>query len=276
MLKSNNYFNSLHRIKYTLILITDLSLIFLSIMGIKVTPSDNKTIFSSNQLQQSLIRQSSQHSLLLIVFTLPVWLIAEKLIVEKFVQDWQNQKKILAIVADKKTETTTIHRAIPNSMLRMTREGICLNYIPTKEADSFVIKEEIINKNITEFLAPKIALQFIKSAQLSLKFGLTHFYRFSIPLAHGGQKYYEARIIAIGTTEVLIMIRDLDGFEKALVKSSQLSSLEQNNSLRLLNESELAELKKSTLIDYLEELNYDLKVDFKGNYNSCGSKLWRC
>ncbi|MGL6342814.1 MAG: hypothetical protein ACRC80_27200, partial [Waterburya sp.] len=247
-------------------------LIFLSIMGVKVTPSDNKTIFSSNQLQQSLIRQSSQHSLLLIVFTLPVWLIAEKLIVEKFVQDWQNQKKILATVADKKTETATI----PNSMLRMTREGICLNYIPTKEANSFVIKEEIINKNITEFLAPQIALQFIKSAQLSLKFGLTHFYRFSIQLDHGGQKYYEARIIAIGTTEVLIMIRDLDGFEKALVKSSQLSSLEQNNSLRLLNESELAELKKSTLIDDLEELNYDLKVDFKGNYNSCGSKLWRC
>jgi hypothetical protein len=147
-----------------------------------------------------------------IVFTLPAWLIAEKLIVEKLVQDWQNQKKIQATLYDKESETATILRAIPDSMLRMTKEGICLSYIPAKEAGSFVIKEEIINKNVTGFLDPKIALQFIKSAQLSLKSGLTHFYRFPIPLDNGGKKYHEARITAIGATEVLIMIRELDGF----------------------------------------------------------------
>jgi GGDEF domain-containing protein len=310
-------------------LITGLGLILLSIMGIKMTPSAKTALPSNQLQQSSvkqpsqyslplldnvfLLKQKIRNAIIIfsliffailgfassaiffslmivgIVFTLPAWLIAEKLIVEKLVQDWQNQKKIQATLYDKEAETATILRAIPDSMLRMTKEGICLSYIPAKEAGSFVIKEEIINKNVTEFLDPKIALQFIKSAQLSLKSGLTHFYRFPIPLDNGGKKYHEARITAIGATEVLIMIRELDGFEEALVHSSQLSSLEQNNSPRLLNESEFLELIEAILIDdlkagtsnilgcliidNLEELSYDLEVDSEGNYDSRGSEL---
>jgi GGDEF domain-containing protein len=310
-------------------LITGLGLILLSIMGIKMTPAAKTVLPSNQLQQSSvkqpsqyslplldnvfLLKQKIRNAIIIfsliffailgfassaiffslmivsIVFTLPAWLIAEKLIVEKLVQDWQNQKKIQATLYDKESETATILRAIPDSMLRMTKEGICLSYIPAKEAGSFVIKEEIINKNVTGFLDPKIALQFIKSAQLSLKSGLTHFYRFPIPLDNGGKKYHEARITAIGATEVLIMIRELDGFEEALVHSSQLSSLEQNNSLRLLNESEFVELIEATLIDdveagasnilgclivdNLEELSYDLEVDSEGNYDSRGSEL---
>jgi GGDEF domain-containing protein len=306
------------------ILITGLGLILLSIMGIKMTPSD-KTLFPSNQLQQPSVSQSSQYSLPLLdnvfvlkqkirnaiiifsliffailgfissailfslivvglVFTLPAWLIAEKLIVDKLIQDWQNQKKIQATLYDKEAETATILRAIPDSMLRMTKEGICLSYIPAKEAGFFVIKEEIINKNVTEFLEPKIALQFIKSAQLSLKSGLTHFYRFPLPLDNGGQKYHEARITGIGAAEVLIMIRELDGLEEALVESSQSSLLKQDDSLCLLNESELViliddlEAEEShilgcLIIDNLEELSYDFEVDTLGNYDSRANEL---
>ncbi len=310
-------------------LITGLGLILLSIMGIKMTSAAKTVLPSNQLQQSSvkqpsqyslplldnvfLLKQKIRNAIIIfsliffailgfassaiffslmivgIVFTLPAWLIAEKLIVEKLVQDWQNQKKIQATLYDKEAETATILRAIPDSMLRMTKEGICLSYIPAKEAGSFVIKEEIINKNVTGFLDPKIALQFVKSAQLSLKSGLTHFYRFPIPLDNGGRKYHEARITAIGATEVLIMIRELDGFEEALVHSSQLSSLEQNNSLRLLNESEFVELIEAMLIDdleagasnilgcliidNLEELSYDLEVDSEGNYDARGSEL---
>ncbi len=269
------------------IFITGLSLIALSIIGIEMTPFGKTASPENRSEQSLPVRRSSQSSLpstlplldnvlLLkkkirlaiiifsvvfiailafvtsaifppiaivgIVFTLPAWIIAEKLI-----QDWQQQKKTQVNFDDKEAESATILRAIPDSMLRITQDGICLSYIPAKEASSFVIRGEVVNRHVTEFLAPEIALQFIKSAQLSLRSGLTHFYRFPIPVDSGGLKYHEARISAIGATEVLIMIRELADFEEALVQPEpSLPSKDDDESVRLLDESELVQILELT------------------------------
>ncbi len=177
-----------------------------------------------------------------VVFTIPALIVAERLI-----RDWQRQKTIQVKFNDLEDESATILRAIPDSMLRMTQDGICLSYIPAKEVSPFVITEEIINKHINEFLDPKIALRFVKSAQLSLKSGLTHCYRFSITLSNGGQQYYEARITAIGMTEVLIMIRQLSDLDRSLIDSTQLSKSGGEETILLLSEPELAEILELTL-----------------------------
>ncbi len=269
------------------IFITGLSLIALSIIGIEMTPLGKTASPENRSKQSLPVRRSSQSTLpstlplldnvlLLkkkirlaiiifsvvfiailafvtsaifppiaivgIVFTLPAWIIAEKLI-----QDWQQQKKTQVNFDDKEAESATILRAIPDSMLRITQDGICLSYIPAKEASSFVIRGEVVNRHVTEFLAPEIALQFIKSAQLSLRSGLTHFYRFPIPVDSGGLKYHEARISAIGATEVLIMIRELADFEEALVQPEpSLPSKDDDESVRLLDESELVQILELT------------------------------
>ena len=269
------------------IFITGLSLIALSIIGIEMTPFGKTASPENRSKQSLPVRRSSQSTLpstlplldnvlLLkkkirlaiiifsvvfiailafvtsaifppiaivgIVFTLPAWIIAEKLI-----QDWQQQKKTQVNFDDKEAESATILRAIPDSMLRITQDGICLSYIPAKEASSFVIRGEVVNRHVTEFLAPEIALQFIKSAQLSLRSGLTHFYRFPIPVDSGGLKYHEARISAIGATEVLIMIRELADFEEALVQPEpSLPSKDDDESVRLLDESELVQILELT------------------------------
>lgn len=173
-------------------------------------------------------------------FTFPAYFIAERLI-----RDWQKQKVVETKIEDIESESATILRAIPDSMLRMTQDGICLSYIPAKEANSFVITGEIINKHINEFLDPKIALQLIKSAQLSLKSGLTNSQRFSLFLDNGGQQYYEARISAIGMAEVLIMIRQLSDSNQLKFDSALKPSTE--DTIFLLSEPELAEILEFTL-----------------------------
>ncbi|WP_019508076.1 diguanylate cyclase domain-containing protein [Pleurocapsa sp. PCC 7319] len=270
-------------------LLTGIGLIMLSIMGLPVGPfSTGKTKISRNRSQGVSARKTQSTPLALdnllplrkkirfaiivfsvvftailafatnkiwqpiliigAVFTLPASILAEKLI-----QDWQQQKKFQDNFMDKEAESATILRAIPDSMLRMTQDGICLSYIPAKGATSFVIRGEIVNKHVTEFLAPEIALQFIKSAQLSLKSGSTHFYRFPIPLDNGGQKYHEARISAIGATEVLIMVREIANFEDLPVEPEQPPKPQDNDSIRLLTEPELVEILESTLQDPLKQ-----------------------
>lgn len=176
-----------------------------------------------------------------VVFTFPAWLIAERLI-----RDWQRQE-IPTKLDTQETESATILRAIPDSMLRMTADGICLRYIPAKEADPFIITGEIINKHINEFLDAKIALRFIKSAQLSLKSGLTHFHRFPLLSSNGRRQYYEARISSIGMTEVLIMIRQLSELDLALADSQELYKPGSDDTILLLSEPELAEILELTL-----------------------------
>jgi hypothetical protein len=177
-----------------------------------------------------------------VVFTVPACFIAERLI-----RDWQKQKEGQTKLYDPENDSATILRAIPDSMLRMTESGICLSYIPAKETNSFVITGEIINKHINEFLDPKIALRFLKSAQLSLKSGLTHFHRFPILLDNGGRQYYEARISAIGMAEVLIMIRQLSDLNQVLADPEQSSKSSREDTIFLLSESELVEILELTL-----------------------------
>lgn len=182
----------------------------------------------------------SSIAIVVVVFTIPAWIIAERLL-----KDWQlQQQEIKTQLYDAESESATILRAIPDSMLRMTQDGICLSYIPAKEASPFTIQGETINRHVTEFLAPEIALQFIKSARLSLHSGTTHSYRFVISLDRGGKKYHEARISAIGATEVLILIRELTDLELPIHEEEPLVS--QDDSIRLLSESELLQILELT------------------------------
>jgi GGDEF domain-containing protein len=177
-----------------------------------------------------------------VVFTFPAWFIAERII-----QDWRQQQETQVNLYDPESESSTILRAIPDSMLRISDRGICLSYIPAKERNSFVIPGEIINKHINEFLEPKIALKFIKSAQLSLKTGRTVFHRFSLLLENGGQQYYEARISAIGMSEVLIMIRQLSDSNQTFIDVEQLPKSSSEDTILLLSEPELEEILDLTL-----------------------------
>lgn len=180
-----------------------------------------------------------------IVFTAPAWIIAGRLL-----KDWQQQQQeIKTQLYDEESESATILRAIPDSMLRMTQDGTCISYIPAKDASPFIIQGEVIDRHVTEFLAPEIALQFIKSARLSSETGLTHFYHFPIPLDNGEKRYHEARISAIGATEVLILIRELANYERAEIETAEqpIDTLHQDDSVSLLSEAELVQILELAL-----------------------------
>ncbi len=300
-------------ISYTLV--TGFSLILLSIIGVETSLITTQASLSQNELVSSLIpveqtfespltlldniallRKKIRNviiifsliflvilslatstillslSIVVIVFTLPALFIAERLI-----QEWQEQQEIQPQLEDSESESATILRAIPDSMLRITEGGICLSYIPAKDANSFIIRGEIIDQHINEFLDPKIALRFIKYAQLSLKSGLTHSHRFDLPLDNGGRQYYEARISSIGMAEVLIIIRQLYDLNQILVNSEHSLNHSSQDTIFLLSEPELAEILELTL-EQIAQNDYhhvicclvidDLTIDFDSEATS--------
>lgn len=165
---------------------------------------------------------------------------------QKSIKGWQYQKATRSKLHEQEAESITMLRAIPDSMLRMSQDGICLSYMPAKEATSFVLYGDIVNKHITEFLTPEIAEQFIESAQLSLKSGSTSICRFSISVDNKDQ-YHEARITPIGDTEVLILVREIA--DQALDLAEQPLPTEDLSFVQLFTESELIEKLNTTLKD---------------------------
>ena len=172
---------------------------------------------------------------IVIIFVIPALVIAEKLI-----QLWQQQKERQTQFYEQEAESITILRAIPDSMLIVSNNGICLSYMPAKEAKFFVLDGDIIQKHLTDFLAPEIARQFFKYSQLSLSTGSTRLYRFPVSI-DGKQQYHEARISPIGQTEVLIMVREITDIKDVLTASEQ-QSPHNNSSIKLLTESEFVTL----------------------------------
>ena len=191
-----------------------------------------------------------------VFFFLPALIVASKLI-----ENWRHQQEVQAKLFERETESITILKAIPDSILRISENGICLSYMPAKEAKSFVLYGDIINKHVTEFLAPDIANEFIRFAQLSLQTGQTHVYRFSISLDNDKQ-YHEARITSIGQTEVLIVVREISNLNEALTLSDKHTlDSEDSGLVKLLTESEL--------IQVLEKIVKDIKQDPKNHILFC-------
>ena len=208
------------------------SLIFMGIIGI--------ISVVTLAILPSIVAILSSIVIVLIVFTIPAWLIANRLNrdFEQSIKDWQQQVKTEYRNLETDSNTSSdINKAFPDAMLQIDENGKCLDYTPAIEAKSFLIKGEIINRHLSELLDAKIALQFIKSTRLALEFGSVHSNRFAMVAENGGRQYYEARFSPIGNIKVLVIIRQLSDYDGA-------SNPEETS---LLSEPQLTEILETTL-----------------------------
>ncbi|PSB47892.1 hypothetical protein C7B80_08105 [Cyanosarcina cf. burmensis CCALA 770] len=142
------------------------------------------------------------------------------IVVEKLIQNWRRQKEVQSALYESETASSTILRALPDSILRMKQDGTCLSYMPAKEANSFTLNGDILGKNVNEFLPAETAQQLLEYARLALRTGATQIFQFSVSFKNK-QHYQEARISTIGDKEFLIVFRDLANLEQHKVEQNQ-------------------------------------------------------
>jgi two-component system sensor histidine kinase/response regulator len=96
----------------------------------------------------------------------------------------------------------------PNLLIRMTRSGNYLDFIPAKAFKSFTPAPDIYGKTIFDVMPPDFAQERMRYVQLALQTGQTQTYEFELEI-DGEQRYQEAQIIASGEDEVLIIVREI-------------------------------------------------------------------
>jgi HAMP domain-containing protein len=98
--------------------------------------------------------------------------------------------------------------AIPDLMMRVSRDGIFLDFIPSKVVESIIPIDEVVGKSVYDLLPPDIASARLYYVQQALQTGQTQVHEYQLPMQ--GEIYYEeSRIVACGEDEALIIVRDI-------------------------------------------------------------------
>lgn len=109
------------------------------------------------------------------------------------------QKRIEEI-EQSNAEKNALINAIPDTLLRMNRDGTVLEYIPAKTLNVEMQEKEMFPRNILDLLKD-YAKKVFDSAEIQ---------QFLYSIGEGKyEKHYEARVVESGENEVLFIIRDV-------------------------------------------------------------------
>lgn len=114
-------------------------------------------------------------------------------------------------LALRKSEATNqaLLNAIPDLMIRMSRDGTYLNFIPAKNFNRLQPYSQMEGKNIYEVMPQEIAQQRMYYVEQAFLTGETQIYEFQLAWDENHISCEEARIVVSGDDQVLVIVRDI-------------------------------------------------------------------
>jgi two-component system phosphate regulon sensor histidine kinase PhoR len=207
---------------------------FNEIMGAKIPGMLDKTTFSSDKpylraIWESVIKGNSWKGEVLnkkktgdfywaLTSVSPIR--DEEEIITHFIiiqEDITQLKKALEALNKSEERNKAYVKAIPDLMLRIDQYGILLDsYIPDEFNFKFSVNE-IKNKQILEVFPHNIAASFLKAVNMAFSQGESQPFEFS-SLDNSDKKdsrFFEARVVSSGSSEALIIVRDITDKKQA-------------------------------------------------------------
>jgi len=143
----------------------------------------------------------------------------------------RDRKQAEAALRQSEATYRALLNAIPDLMIRMTRQGIYLDFIPAKNFVTFKAQMEWQNKSVYETLPPDLAHLRMTHVERALQTCETQIYEHQICI-DGKIQIEEVRIVVSGEDEVLVIVRDISDRKQAenkLKESQEFLQLVINN-----------------------------------------------
>jgi PAS domain S-box-containing protein len=134
------------------------------------------------------------------VFSQSVHYVAVNGLIRNYVVDITEKKRTEIALRESEAKNRALLNAIPDLMMRIDREGNCLDYLPAKNSH-----EPIDERGI---LPPQVIAQRVHYANQALQTGETQVFEYQL-LVEGAICHHEARIVVNGEDEVLVIVRDI-------------------------------------------------------------------
>jgi urea transport system substrate-binding protein len=104
--------------------------------------------------------------------------------------------------------------AIPDMMMRVSRDGIFLDFLPSKGMQSLVPADQVVGRNVYEVLPAQVAIGRLYYVQQALVTGQTQVHEYQLSI-DDEIHYEESRIVPCGLDEALIIVRDITDRKRA-------------------------------------------------------------
>ncbi len=98
--------------------------------------------------------------------------------------------------------------AMPDLLFRMDRNGRYLDFKPGKDFEPYIPPSEFLGKTMAEVLPASIAADAMIQLERAIETGETQILEYQLPVGDT-HRDYEARIVALGPDDVLIIVRDI-------------------------------------------------------------------
>lgn len=141
-------------------------------------------------------------------FEQSVHYIAESDLIRIYVVDVTERKRIEAALRESEAKNRALLNAIPDLILRISKDGTYLDYMPAKDNDSLAQCCELLGSNEYEVLPKAVAKQRMHAVEQALQTGETQIFEYQLQL-NGSIRSEEARIVVSGQDEVLAIVRDI-------------------------------------------------------------------
>jgi signal transduction histidine kinase/pSer/pThr/pTyr-binding forkhead associated (FHA) protein len=162
------------------------------------------------------------------VFEQFVQYIPESDLIRSYIVDITERKRTEAVLRESEAKNRALLNAIPDLMLRISKDGTYLDYMPAKDNDMSAIGSQLLGKNEYEVLPLEVAHQRMYYVQRALSTGEIQIFEYQLPL-NGSNRDYEARIVVSGEDEVLAIVRDIT--ERKQAEADTRNALEKEKQL---------------------------------------------
>ena len=143
-----------------------------------------------------------------------------------------------------------ILEALPDLLVRMRRDGLCLDVQYPSYFDVVCSQVRQIGCTIHDTLPPKVAQQYLLATRRALNTNETQIHEYELPLT-GVTRWEEARVVPMSQDEVLILVRDIDERRRAENEVYRLNQVLERQNQRL---EELVELRTAELLTFMNAL----------------------
>lgn len=142
------------------------------------------------------------------VFEQSVHYIAESDLIRSYVVDVTRRKQTEIALRESEAKNRALLNAIPDLILRISKDGTYLDYIPAKDTESLATNSQMLGRNEYDMLPLEVAQQRMHYVMLALSTGKPQIFEYKLPI-NGEIWEEEARIVVSGNDEVLAIVRDI-------------------------------------------------------------------
>ncbi len=174
-------------------------------------------------------------------------------------RDITRHKQTEEALRKSEAQNRAILNAIPDLMIRMSREGTVLDF--KGEGQDPVARQQ--NSPLSDFFPTAVVQQKLRAIRKALETGQMQMYSYQLGSEEGGTREFEARLVVSGPQEVLAIVQDVTARKAAELQQQQQRERERllaGIALRIRRSLNLDDILRTTAAEVRELLQVDRVV----------------